>query len=124
MCNIFLTMRGLLKISVIVVFIPLILQLYSASEIKNCKCTEPTSLEDVPFSLVTSAPDPFVLPNQSGGDPFQTDSQRLKLPVIEWKTPAATSLQLHYQSSFPFDFFPVKGFRVEPIFKTVRFLRL
>ena len=117
-------MRRLLKISVTVVLIPLILLLYSASERKNCQYNEAASPENIPFSLVTSAPDPFVLPNQSGGDPFQTDSQRLKLPVIEWKTPAVTSLELHYQSTLPFDFFPVKGFRVEPIFRTLRFLRL
>lgn len=117
-------MRRLFTSAVTVVLIPLILLLYSASEIKNCRCNDTPSRENVPFSLVTSAPDPFILPNQSGGDPFQTDSQRFKLPVIEWKTPAVTSIESHCLSSLPFELLPVKGFRVEPIFKTVRFLRL
>jgi len=117
-------MRRLFTVAVTVVLIPLILLLYSASEIKNFRSNEQASQENVPFSLVTSAPDPFVLPNQSGGDPFQTDFQRIKLPVIEWKTPAESSLQLHYQSFVPFEFFPFKGFKVEPIFMAVRFLRI
>lgn len=117
-------MRRLFTVSVTVAMIPLILLLYSACEIKICSSNEPCSQESVPFALVTSAPDPFVLPNQSGGDPFQTDFQRIKLPVIEWKTPAESSVQVHYLSLVPFEFFASKGFKVEPIFMAVRFLRI
>jgi len=42
--------------------------------------------KSIPYRIVAWAgTDPYILPNESGGNPLQANFQRIKYPVIEWK---------------------------------------
>ena len=90
----------------------------------NCRPVIPAASDSMPYAVIQSIADPFILPDHSGGDPYQTDFLRIRLPVIEWKSPVENVLLTKYSPFTPVEFFPIRGFQVEPVFMAIKFLRL
>jgi hypothetical protein len=117
-------MKKLITGFIAIIFIPLFLLVHTYIGVNAGKSAISSSLNSFPYAVLQNASDPFVLPNQSGGNPLQTELQRIKHPVIEWKVPVETVISLNFSSITPGEFFRVKCFKIEPIFMAVRFLRI
>lgn len=80
-------MKKLAYCCFIAVFLPFILMVCpQASEALSTPADHNGNAPSSPYSIVAgSGSDPFILPNDAGGNPVETNFQRIKHPVTEWK---------------------------------------
>jgi hypothetical protein len=119
-----LGMKKFLACCLIIVLIPFFLMVRSGGVANSDKAGIPGNPESIPFTLVIgSSTVPFILPNEPGGNPFQSGFQRIKLPVIEWKFSIDAHGSPDPPANQPFYLF-IKVIRAQPLFIITRILRL